>query len=653
MRKLFTLLIIFVASVDVNAGVLDSLTHLYNSEENDSLKARLCLELGDYYEMRKVDEAIKWGKRALKHSERFGDAEFQIRTQNYLATYYQRKGDYVKQISLCMKAFRMAEQYKLHDLKSGLAINIGGAYIRIDEDDQAIYWLEKAVALSKTYGSYSKQASSLNNLASVYFSQGKFEKAIEIQKEALKYARLSGNSDRIGSVIANLADSYLVTDNFLLAEEMFNEALVLYRNTDYSYGINKVYLDFSYMYERMKKMGKSINYADSAYALADSMDFKEMGHDAAIQLAQLHEKSGNSALAYKFQKRAYELWKLLNKEETAKSLNELRTTYEIEKFESENMLLKKDNIIKDLDIEKNASKIAQQNIIIFSTIGGLGILVFLLYFLSKWNKEKRVKNELLSMQKEELEKKNTEILDSIQYAKRIQAAILPPKSIIKDLLKESFVFYAPKDVVAGDFYWVEERDGVKLFAAADCTGHGVPGAMVSVVCNNGLNRAVREHGLIVPGKILDKAREIVQQEFEKSEEDVNDGMDIALCSIQQNKLRYAGANNPLWLIRSGELIEIKADKQPIGKFANPVEYTTHELELISGDIIYLFTDGFIDQFGGDADKKYKSPNFKRFLISIAHLSMEDQFKALQQEFNSWMGRNEQIDDVCVFGVKYQ
>ena len=653
MRKLFTLLLVFIASMNVNAGVLDSLTALYNSEENDSLKARYCIQLGDYYEMRKVDEAIKWGKRAVKHAERYGDKNFQIRVLNYLATYYQRKGDYAKQISLCMKAIKLAEEYNFFDLQGGLATNIGGAYIRLNDDEQAIYWLDKSVKLNSKYGSLSKQSGALNNFASFYFDKGEFDKAIEFQEQALDKARQSGIQPKIANVLSNLADSYLIKEEFNRAEKLFEEALVIYKDSEDPYGINKVYLDFSYMYERMKKIGKSINYADSAYALADSMDFKEMGHDAAIQLAQLHEKSGNSALAYKFQKRAYELWKLLNKEETAKSLNELRTTYEIEKFESENMLLKKDNIIKDLDIEKNASKIAQQNIIIFSTIGGLGILVFLLYFLSKWNKEKRVKNELLSIQKEELEKKNTEILDSIQYAKRIQAAILPPKSIIKDLLKESFVFYAPKDVVAGDFYWVEERDGVKLFAAADCTGHGVPGAMVSVVCNNGLNRSVREHGLIVPGKILDKAREIVQQEFEKSEEDVNDGMDIALCSIQQNTLRYAGANNPLWLIRSGELIEIKADKQPIGKFANPVEYTTHELELISGDIIYLFTDGFIDQFGGDADKKYKSPNFKRFLISIAHLSMEDQFKALEQEFNSWMGKNEQIDDVCVFGVKYQ
>lgn len=653
MRKLFTLLVLLIVTTNVNAGVLDSLTNLYNAEENDSLKARLCLELGDYYEMRKVDEAIKWGKRGLKHAERFGNQEFQVRVLNYLATYYQRKGDYVKQISLCMKAFKIAEGKNYFELQGGLATNIGGAYIRLNDDQQAIYWLDKSVKLNAKYGSLNKQSGALNNFASFYFEKGEFDKAIELQKQALSKARESGASGRIANVLSNLADSYLIKEDFIQAEKLFNEAIQMYKVSKDSYGINKVYLDFSYMYERMKKNSKAIAYADSAFILADSMDFKEMGHDAALQLAQLYEKTGNSSLAYTYQKHAYELWKLLNKEETAKSLNELRTMYEIEKFESENLLLKKDNIIKDLDIEKNASKIAQQNIVIFSAAGGLAILVFLLYFLSKWNKEKRVKNELLSLQKEELEKKNTEILDSIQYAKRIQAAILPPKARIRELFPESFVYYAPKDVVAGDFYWVEEKDGNYLFAAADCTGHGVPGAMVSVVCNNGLNRAVREHGLTEPGRILDKAREIVQEEFEKSEEDVNDGMDIALCSINNNRLNYAGANNPLWLIRDGELIEVKANKQPIGKFATPVDYTTHELALKKGDAIYLFTDGFIDQFGGAGDKKYKSPNFKRFLISISNLPMSDQFIALQNEFNSWMGKNEQIDDVCVFGVRIQ
>ena len=205
--------------------------------------------------------------------------------------------------------------------------------------------------------------------------------------------------------------------------------------------------------------------------------------------------------------------------------------------------------------------------------------------------------------------------------------------------------------MAGDFYWLRETETDIFFAVADCTGHGVPGAMVSVVCNNGLNRSVREHGLIKPGEILDKTREIVVQEFEKSEEEVKDGMDIALCSLEGNKLQYAGAHNPLWIIRKGELIETKANKQPIGKFDNPEPYTTHTIGLQNGDSIYIFSDGYADQFGGEKGKKLKTTNFKKLLLSIQTENMQKQKELIDEAFEKWRGNLEQLDDVCVIGVK--
>ncbi|WP_170227993.1 two-component regulator propeller domain-containing protein [Vicingus serpentipes] len=253
----------------------------------------------------------------------------------------------------------------------------------------------------------------------------------------------------------------------------------------------------------------------------------------------------------------------------------------------------------------------------------------------------------------ELEKKNTEILDSINYAKRIQSAILPPTKLVKQYLDQSFILYKPKDIVAGDFYWMEPSEGRVLFAAADCTGHGVPGAMVSVVCNNGLNRSVRENGLTDPGEILNKTREIVIQEFEKSEEDVKDGMDISLCALHGNKLQWAGANNPIWIIRNEELLETKPNKQAIGKVDNPMPYTTHEFTLEQGDSIYIFTDGFQDQFGGEKGKKFKPANFKKLLLSIQQESMNKQHEIINEAFENWMGDLEQLDDVCVIGVKIE
>ena len=280
------------------------------------------------------------------------------------------------------------------------------------------------------------------------------------------------------------------------------------------------------------------------------------------------------------------------------------------------------------------------------------------------------------LQRKIVEEKNKEILDSIQYAKRIQSAILPPTKLVKSYLNDSFILYLPKDVVAGDFYWVEPFDNGVIFAAADCTGHGVPGAMVSVVCNNGLNRSVREYKLSKPAEILDKTREIVVNEFEKSEEDVKDGMDISLVNLYTNEnqetiVEYAGANNPLWIIRNGtfdienddkakvyntdgggySLLEIKADKQPIGKYDKVKPYTNHQLELKQGDSVYLFSDGFVDQFGGEKGKKYKPINLRKLLFSIQDKNMDEQKIIIESAFMEWKGALEQVDDVCVIGVR--
>ena len=262
-----------------------------------------------------------------------------------------------------------------------------------------------------------------------------------------------------------------------------------------------------------------------------------------------------------------------------------------------------------------------------------------------------ISRHALEQSKREVDKKNNEILDSINYAKRIQTAILPPKSMIVEQFPESFILYLPKDIVAGDFYWLEKKEDTILFAVADCTGHGVPGAMVSVICNNGLNRSVREHNITQPSKILDKTREIVIQEFSNSSEDIQDGMDIALCSIKGNKLNYSGANNPLIIIRKKEVIQIKADRQPIGLYIKTEDFTNHTLDLQKDDMIYIFTDGFVDQFGGEKGKKYRLKNLLALLTDVSTKALTEQNAILKQEFESWKGTEDQLDDVCIMGVR--
>jgi len=271
-------------------------------------------------------------------------------------------------------------------------------------------------------------------------------------------------------------------------------------------------------------------------------------------------------------------------------------------------------------------------------------------------------------QKHLVEEKQKEILESISYAKRLQEAILPPEEFISKEVPDNFILYLPKDLVAGDFYWAEKSNGVFLIAAADSTGHGVPGAMVSVVCSNALNRAVKEFKLTDPGKILDKTRELVIETFdrkdsygEKSFTEVKDGMDISLLAIdQKNKMVFwSGANNPLWYLNpangntstGNKLQEIKANKQAIGKTEQSQHFTTHAINYTKGSTFYLFTDGFADQFGGPKGKKFKYKPLFELLETIGQLSMQEQCKHIQSTFSNWKGELEQVDDICIIGIK--
>lgn len=262
----------------------------------------------------------------------------------------------------------------------------------------------------------------------------------------------------------------------------------------------------------------------------------------------------------------------------------------------------------------------------------------------------------LKMQKEMVEEKNREVLDSINYALRLQKAILPTIAKVKSALPNSFVYFRPKDIVSGDFYWMNEGEDRIIIGAIDCTGHGVPGALVSVVGANGLNRCVKEFNLIEPAEILDKLSELVQETFQSDEDQVKDGMDGALCAIdlKNKRLTYAGANNPLWILRNaiGEFEEIKANKQPIGNYEFAKPFTNHELQMYEGDTIYIFSDGYVDQFGGEKGKKFKYSALKNLLIKHQSNSLEEQYKALDKAFVEWKGDLEQLDDVCMIAVRF-
>jgi serine phosphatase RsbU (regulator of sigma subunit) len=297
---------------------------------------------------------------------------------------------------------------------------------------------------------------------------------------------------------------------------------------------------------------------------------------------------------------------------------------------------------------------------ILLTNASIYFIVFLTYTIIEgqffWNRFTKKQLQLIRNLTSELEEKNKNITDSIRYSKHIQNAILPSQKLIRMIFQNSFVLYKPKDIVAGDFYWMESIKELVFTAVADCTGHGVPGAILSFICNNAINTAIREYHHRHPAEILDKTRELLQLEFEKSEDQINDGMDISLCVFNPsiNLLEWAGANSPLWIVRSGtkDIEEIRPDKQPIGRIDNPKPFTNHSIQVTKNDSIYIFSDGYRDQFGGDNGKKLMTKGFKDHILSIQELDMNNQGEYLNKKFVDWKRAYDQNDDVCVMGIRF-
>jgi serine phosphatase RsbU (regulator of sigma subunit) len=356
----------------------------------------------------------------------------------------------------------------------------------------------------------------------------------------------------------------------------------------------------------------------------------------------------------------------VHKIQTVEKLSEMEVKYETGKKEEELMRLSAQQ-------EINTLKIRQSKILTLVSVFSVLVFLVIVVVLFQQNKKRKEANKLLQTQNNEILNQKKEITDSINYAKRIQLSILPPEKMVKRLLPDAFIYYKPKDVVSGDFYWVEEKNGLVMFAAVDCTGHGVPGAMMSVVGLNLLNRAVNEKELTKPSDILQYLDIGVTDTLRQNqiEGGVKDGMDLSLCTYNTStkQLQYAGAFNNLWVVRKNfssshnlnsqtetlfedGLLEIKADKFPIGSNTNGVAdtYTNHTIQLQKGDCVYLYSDGYADQFGGPKGKKFKYNALKKTLISISHLSPAQQREELSKTYEQWRGNLEQVDDVLIIGV---
>lgn len=595
----------------------------------------------------KKDQAITYYKKCLTIYKKINFKEGEALCYNNIGSAYDGKGDVLAGLTYYFKSLKIAEKEQLKDVLAVTYSNIGVMYDQQFEYEKSLKYYAKGLKVQRKIGDKVGIATSYNNIGFAY-SQLKDE------KKALKYYLLSykqyheiNDKEGVATALGNIGKSYSSTGNNDLALHYFKNSLQYDIEAENDIGIAYTYASIGYLYLDKQNTDSAKAYGIKSYLISKQLANPEIIESAAGLLSKVFEMEQNWKKAHEYQSLFYKMRDSTKNQRNQKESITLGLKYD---FEKEKSLAKKDHE-KKLALAKKEKE--NQRLISIFTIGVLLVVACFLVIIFNRFKLTQKQKVIIEIQKNLVEEKNREITDSISYAKRIQSAILPQTKLIKSQFKNSFIYYKPKDIVAGDFYWMEVVDDLVFFAAADCTGHGVPGAMVSVVCHNALNRSVREFNLKKPSEILDKTREIVVAEFEKSEDDVKDGMDISLCVINQEMtiLNWAGAHNPLIIVRNNEILEFKADKQPIGKFAYSRPFTNHEVRLFPGDEIYIFTDGLQDQFGGDKGKKFKLSRLKDFLLEHKNVSMSDKVKLLDHEFNSWKGNLEQIDDVCVFGLK--
>ena len=612
------------------------------------------------------DNRAKEDSLLLAFDEAINDSSRAI-LSNSLALHYYHSSNYQKSIEYNLKAHQLFESINDFEGQSNSYSQIGVVYYRMNNWERSIEYLKKALELAKKTNNVEDQGRFLNNLGNAYEKKGDYDKALEYHQKSLILKQETGDSLSISKSLSNIGNMHYHRGDYAKAIGYYKKSLKIKRNSEDYVGLTNVMQNMGFTYYKLQQYQAALKHVNEGIEIAHQIQ-------NTYYIMSAYAKLGDIYYALEDYKNSHDYLSLHNKmSDSLAQVNNAKLIAEMDaKFEAE----KKDNeiAVQQLEIAKKNTEVQLQTTQKIWFAIGLLLALILLVVAIRGIKQKQKTNRLLEVKNNLIEEKNKEITDSITYAKRIQEAILPSASLLNKHLKDGFVFYKPKDIVAGDFYWMHSVGDTILFAVADCTGHGVPGAMVSVVCHHALNRAVREYNLTDPGAILDKTREIVIDTFEQNNEfNVRDGMDIALCSIdhQQKNLSFAGANNPIYIISKHEdtinslpsncrvmeeyhtiLHEIKGNKQPIGSYSNDLKpFTTHTFNIHKNDLIYLFTDGYADQFGGEKGKKLKYGAFKKLLMLNSKNEMEAQKNALNKFFNEWKGDMEQVDDVCVVGIK--
>jgi len=607
------------------------------------------------------EKAIESFTKCLELNIELKDLKGEGAAYNNIGMVHNNEGDFYRAIAFYEKSLRIDIKLMDDEGRAASLGNIGIIYTHQEEYEKALEYHLQSLALDIKNEDSRGVADTYVNIAVVHRHLNNYNEALNHANLAL--AGYSEIEDKAGLALSyeNMGAIYHETKRYKEALIHFEKGMKLKKELGDNSGISLLSSNFGYLNNDMKNFNKAIEWCQIGLNMADTLDILVAQKENCRCLYQAFKGLGNKSLALDY----YERYQLLEdstvNEQNLASLISRKFQFAYEKDTlAAGLIFQQKEKIKE-EINKAQLRYEQkQKYWLWAGLGLVG-LVGLLFFRSY--RLKKRDNVIISAQKKEVEfqkaivdEKNTEIVDSINYAKTLQNAILPPKEALSDSFPKHFLLYQPKDIVAGDFYWMVNTAEYTFVAVADCTGHGVPGAMVSVVCSNALNRAVNEFQLKECGEILDKVTDLVIQRFSQSNEEVRDGMDICLLrfpSVNKSKVQYSGANNSLWIIRkdSSEVEVIKADKQPIGLYGARKPFNNQEVKFASGDRLYMASDGYSDQFGGDKGKKMKASSFKSYLIEIQQESIESQQILLLNNLRAWMGEIEQIDDVCVMGIE--
>jgi serine phosphatase RsbU (regulator of sigma subunit) len=656
-------ILIFFLSLNVFSQRADSLWTIYkNTKNNDTTRLAALYEIAWDLIYTNPDSTYILGQKQLEIAQNKKLKKQESKAYNTIGASFQVRGNYVKAIDSYQKCLKIMEE--LGDTK-GIASamgNIGSLYIDLKDFSKALGYQMRCLRLVQQIGNIEGVASTLNNISIIYTGLRDYDQAISYAQKSLDMYGLLKDNYGIASANGNIGNLYFEQGKFDKCLPYQLKCIDLANKEGYTNLAITTGAEIGNTYHQMKKNDIALKYLNAAEALLKKDPDGSAQMAVSSVLSEVYQAMGRYKDAFKNYEIAQRLRDSLYRGDVQKEMTQKELQAEFDKKLVADSLKNADakKVTDALILAKN-TQIEKDRIQKFALYGGLlllfaggGVMYNRFRIIRRQKEIIELKNKETEEQKIIIEEKQKEILSSISYAKRLQEAILPPMSLITENLAQSFILYKPKDIVAGDFYWIEvvNKDNI-LIAAADCTGHGVPGALVSVVCSNALNRTVKEFEITDPGKILDKTRELVVETFERSENEVKDGMDISLCLLNKktNEIEWAGANNPLWIVRHGQIIEYKPNKQAIGKVDKPLLYQTHKIKLEKDDNIYIFTDGYADQFGGPNGKKFKYHQLVDLICTISSMPIAGQKIKLEKEFQDWKGNLEQVDDICVIGIK--